>query len=267
MNRTHLRTLRNTARPYNFQRPPQARVGHWYEIKNIAADVAEVSIYDEIGYWGVTASEFVKEIQSVAAKTLTLRINSPGGDVFDGIAILNSLRQHPATVNVVIDGLAASAASFIAMAGDTVTMAPNSMLMIHEASGMVLGNSQDMADMAALLDKTSANIANVYAQRAGGDAEDWRAAMRAETWFTDQEAVTAGLADSILGSDEPVARAAAKPQAATQPVVANESALEQADNVATPPAEPETTTPEPEAFDFAAFTAAMNATKEAIARG
>src|SRR5687768_7982024 len=156
------------ARPVNFQRPAQAKVGRWYEIKNLAADVAEVSIYDEIGFWGVTASDFVRDIQSVSAKSLTLHINSPGGDVFDGIAILNALRQHPAEVHVVIDGLAASAASFIAMAGDTITMAPNAMMMIHEASGLVIGNAQEMTEMAALLDKTSANIANVYAQRAGG---------------------------------------------------------------------------------------------------
>lgn len=260
--------LRNSRRPVNFQRPPQARVGHWYEIRNVSADAVDVAIYDEIGYWGVTASDFVREIQSVQAKSITLRINSPGGDVFDGIAILNSLRQHPATVNVVIDGLAASAASFIAMAGDNVAMAPNSMLMIHEASGMVLGNSQDMSEMAALLDKTSANIANVYAQRAGGDPETWREAMRAETWYSDQEAVDAGLADEILGSDAPTARAAAQPQAAVQPVVTAETTVfEQSDNVVDSAITDESPTDVPEAFDFAAFTAAMTAAKEAIARG
>ncbi|MEV0618550.1 head maturation protease, ClpP-related [Nonomuraea sp. NPDC050404] len=193
-------------RPHNFQRSAQARVGRWYELKNLAADVAEVSIYDEIGAWGVTASEFCRDLQGVTARTLELHINSPGGDVWDGLAILNSLRQHPATVNVTIDGLAASAASFIAMAGDTVVMAPQSMFMIHEASGLVIGNSQDMADMAALLDKASANIAQVYAQRAGGDVEDWRAAMRAETWYSDREAVEAGLADAVLGEAEPQAK-------------------------------------------------------------
>src|SRR3546814_8255536 len=82
-------------------------------------------------------------------------ISSPGGDVFDGLAILNSLRQHKATVNVVVDGIAASAASFIAMAGDTVKMAPQSVMMIHDASGLVIGNSRDMQEMADLLEKTS----------------------------------------------------------------------------------------------------------------
>jgi ATP-dependent Clp endopeptidase proteolytic subunit ClpP len=199
-------------RPFNFQRPQQAKVGRWYEIKNLSADTVDIAIYDEIGFWGVTASDFVNELKSVDAKNIQLSINSPGGDVFDGLAILNSLRQHPASVNVVIDGVAASAASFIAMAGDTVKMAPQSMMMIHDASGLVVGNSQDMQEMAALLDKTSDNIASVYAQRAGGTQEDWRAAMKAETWYTDQEAVDAGLADEIL-SDE------AKPKAKAEPVI------------------------------------------------
>lgn len=188
-------------RPHNFQRSPQARVGRWYEIKNLATDQAVVSIYDEIGGWGVTASEFVTDLKGISARSITLNINSPGGDVFDGLAILNALRQHPASINVTIDGMAASAASFIAMAGDSVKMAPNAMMMIHDASGLCVDNAQGMREMADLLDKTSQNIASIYASRAGGTVDDWRAAMKAETWYTDQEAVDAGLADEILGSD------------------------------------------------------------------
>lgn len=192
-------------RPVNFQRPAQARIGRWYELKNLSTDVAEVTIYDEIGAWGITASEFSKDLQSVTAKKISLHINSPGGDVFDGLAILNALRQHPANVDVTIDGLAASAASFIAMAGDSIKIAPQAMVMIHDASGVVVGNADDMLDMADLLDKTSNNIAAVYAQRTGGTVEDWRAAMKTETWYSDQEAVDAGLADEILqtGQDAP----------------------------------------------------------------
>lgn len=190
-------------RPYNFQRPQQAKIGSWYEIKNLSAETVNIAIYDEIGFWGVTASDFVNELKGVSAQNIQLSINSPGGDVFDGLAILNSLRQHPATVNVVIDGVAASAASFIAMAGDSVKIAPQAMMMIHDASGLVMGNAQDMQEMAALLEKTSDNIASVYAQRAGGTQEEWRTAMKAETWYTDQEAVDAGLADEILSEDAP----------------------------------------------------------------
>lgn len=188
-------------RPYNFRRPQDVKPKTWYSIKNVAAETVEVAIYDEIGYWGVTASDFVNELSGVDAKNITLRVNSPGGDVFDGLAILNSLRNHPATVNVMVDGLAASAASFIAMAGDSVTMAPNSMMMIHEASGLCMGNAVDMRELADLLDKTSANIADIYSRRSGRPADEHRAAMRAETWYSDQEAVDAGLADTVLGSE------------------------------------------------------------------
>jgi ATP-dependent Clp endopeptidase proteolytic subunit ClpP len=160
-----------------------------------------MSIYDEIGSWGVTASDFVSELQGLTTDSITLRINSPGGDVFDGLAILNSLRNHRASVRVVVDGLAASAASFIAMAGETVVMSPNSMMMIHEASGLCMGNSQDMRELADLLDKTSSNIADIYARRSGRPAAEHRAAMKAETWYSDQEAVDAGLADSVMESD------------------------------------------------------------------
>ena len=188
-------------RPYNFRRPQDVKAKTWYSLKNVAAETVEVAIYDEIGYWGVTASDFVNELSGVDAKNITLRVNSPGGDVFDGLAILNSLRNHPATVNVMVDGLAASAASFIAMAGDSVTMAPNSMMMIHEASGLCMRNAVDMRELADLLDKTSANIADIYSRRSGRPADEHRSAMRAETWYSDQEAVDAGLADAVLGSD------------------------------------------------------------------
>lgn len=188
-------------RPYNFQRPKDALPKTWYKITNLAADTAEVAIYDEIGMWGVTASDFMAELGGANVKNLTLRINSPGGDVFDGLAILNSIRSHPANVHVIVDGLAASAASFIAMAGDKVEMAPNSMMMIHEASGLCMGNAGDMRDLADLLDKTSANIASIYASRSGRSPEEHRKAMQAESWYSDQEAVDAGLADAVIGSE------------------------------------------------------------------
>jgi ATP-dependent protease ClpP protease subunit len=188
-------------RPYNFRRPTDATPKTWFRITNMATDTTEVALYDEIGMWGVTASDFMAELMNITAKSLTLRINSPGGDVFDGLAILNCLRSHKATVNVVVDGLAASAASFIAMAGDTVEMSPNSMMMIHEASGLCMGTAGDMRELADLLDKTSANIASIYASRSGRPPEEHRAAMRAETWYDDQQAVDAGLADAVIGSE------------------------------------------------------------------
>lgn len=175
----------------------------WYQINNKADGDVEILIYDEISYWGVDAATFARELAAVDTDKLTVRINSPGGNVFDGIAILNALRSHKATVKVVIDGLAASAASFIAMAGDEIVMSRNSEMMIHEASGICVGNSTDMREIAERLDRTGENIASMYADRAGGTVESWRAAMVAETWYSDQEAVDAGLADRIEAPPNP----------------------------------------------------------------
>jgi ATP-dependent Clp endopeptidase proteolytic subunit ClpP len=177
------------------------RSERWYRIQNAADGTdapAEVFIYDTIGSWyGVSASDFVRDIAGVDNDAITVRINSPGGDVFDGIAIMNALRGHKATITTVVDGLAASAASFIAMAGDEVVMNRNSEMMIHDASGFASGKAKDMIAMADNLERASNNIASIYADKAGGTAEDWRAAMTAETWYTAQEAVDAGLADRV----------------------------------------------------------------------
>src|SRR5262249_39117748 len=129
--------------------------------------------------------------------TLNVHINSPGGSVFEGIAVQNILANHPATVNISVDGLAASIASVIAMAGDKITMCPGSMMMIHEASGLAWGHAADMRQLADVLDKISGTLADAYALRAGGEAADWRTAMHAETWYTADEAVAAGLADEV----------------------------------------------------------------------
>jgi ATP-dependent protease ClpP protease subunit len=182
------------------QRAPHSQADGWYSIKAISADEADVLIYDEISWDGISADSFQRELGSVQARQLNVHINSPGGSVFDGIAIANALYSHPATVNVYVDGLAASIASVIAMSGDRVVMMPRSQMMIHDASGICLGNAADMAEMAALLDKQSDNIANAYADRAGGTAEEWRARMREETWYTAEEAVEAGLADEVAPS-------------------------------------------------------------------
>lgn len=188
-----------TARPR-----AQLREGHtdWYRITNsIGGGTATVHIYDEIGgYWGVTASDFVRELTAVNASQIDVHINSPGGEIFDGIAIANALRAHPANVVTYVDSLAASIASVIALAGDRVVMAPNSQMMIHDGAGLCFGNAADMREMADLLDRQSDNIADVYAAKAGGTVEEWRALMTAETWYTAAEAVAAGLADEVIAS-------------------------------------------------------------------
>jgi ATP-dependent protease ClpP protease subunit len=171
----------------------------WYRISNATSpDEAEVMLYDEIGWYGATADDFIRDLRAITAPTLRLRVNSPGGSVFEGIAIANALRAHPASVTVQVDGIAASIASVIAMAGDRIEMAPNSMLMIHDASGVCFGNAADMEEMAELLDLISDNIADAYTQRAGGTREEWRARMRSETWYLPEDAVENGLADEAV---------------------------------------------------------------------
>ncbi len=161
---------------------------------------AELWLYDEIGPWGTTATDVATALSGLAGQRVTVRINSPGGSVFDGIAIYNLIAGHPGGADVVVDSLAASAASFIAMAGETVTMRPHSRMMIHDAIGACLGNAADMRETATLLDDLSDNIAGMYAGRSGevgGEVADWRERMKAETWLSPEAAAELGLVDAV----------------------------------------------------------------------
>lgn len=196
----------------------EAKPKPWFRVENAfkgegGTETTPVYIYDEIGdsWWGGTsAADFIKMIGTIDTPKIELHLNSPGGDIFDGVAIYNALNAHPAEVNVIVDALAASAASFIAQAGDTVTMTKGSMMMIHDGSGMVWGNASDMRQMADLLDKLSNNIAGIYADRAGQSTEFWRNLMQEEVWYDAQEAVDAGLADSVSGDTKAEDDAAAQ---------------------------------------------------------
>lgn len=181
---------------------PEKRPGDWFRIENAAAEEATVYIYDEIGFWGTSAQGFVDQLNAITAPKLSIRINSPGGEVWDGVAIHSALMSSKSHVTVYIDGLAASAASFIAMAGDRIVMARHATMMIHDASGLCWGNPADMMSTADLLTKISDNIADMYSLQAGGTAEEWRARMTAETWYTGREALAAGLVDEITSPDE-----------------------------------------------------------------
>ncbi|KZM70765.1 head maturation protease, ClpP-related [Nocardia terpenica] len=185
--RTRLRDLRGG---------PAAR--SWYRI-NASTDAAvpEVFIYDEIDSSGVSAEQFVRDLAALDGPEIVVRINSPGGNVFDGLAIMHSIAGHDAMVTTVVDGLAASAASFIALAGDEVVMRPGAELMIHDAWGLAVGTAEDLRALAEQLDRTSSTLADIYAAKAGGAAGEWRDLMRAETWYSANEAVTAGLADRV----------------------------------------------------------------------
>lgn len=163
---------------------------------------ASIYLYDEIGLWGVTAKDFTQTLATAGAGPINLHINSPGGDVFDGLAIYSALQAHNGPVSVVVDGLAASAASFIALAGDTISMAPNAFLMIHNAWGVVVGNQNDMTETAAVLAKIDAQLASLYAGKTGQTVPAIADMMNAETWFTAQEAKDAGFIDSITDASQ-----------------------------------------------------------------
>lgn len=177
--------------------------------------VATIRLYDVIdswgGFWGISAQEVAEALDKLGSDVTEIRlhINSPGGEIFEGIAIKNVLRAHQAKVVAVVDGLAASAASFIAVSMDETVMGENTQLMIHDGWGICIGPAADMRKTAELLDHLSDNIASMYAAKAGGSTEEWRDAMLAETWYSADEAVEAGLADRVDGAaadDDPANR-------------------------------------------------------------
>lgn len=178
----------------------------------VSDGVATLRLYDYIdsdgGYWGISANEVADALDAIegVVTRIDLLINSGGGSVWDGLAILNTLRSHPAAVRARVDGIAASAASFIAVACDEVVMMPNSKLMIHDAMGLCIGQAADMREYADFLDDGSNGIAEIYADRTGGSVDDWRAVMTSKgllgQWYSAQEAVDAGLADRV--GEEPV---------------------------------------------------------------
>jgi len=178
----------------------------WYDFR-AQAKGAEIVIYDEIGAFGIPAKAFLDELKVLEPVTgLTVRINSPGGSVFDGVAIYNALKRHDARVTVWIDGIAASIASMIAMAGDVIVMPENALLVLHDPSGLVAGTAADMRAMADALDKMAARMVAAYRDKSGRDDAEIEALMAAETWLSAQEAVALGLADRI----EPPVRMAAR---------------------------------------------------------
>ena len=171
----------------------------WYSIKAKANDTAEISIYDEIGFWGVSAASFAQDLKDCgnSLKQINLHIHSPGGDVFDGIAIYNLLKNHPANVTVYIDGLAASMASVIAMAGNEVIMPENAMMMIHKPWGIQGGDAEDMRKYADLLDKVENTLIPAYASKTGKTPEELAEMLSAETWLNGKECVDQGFADKL----------------------------------------------------------------------
>lgn len=175
----------------------------WYRIRNKAGNAnAQLYIYDEIGYFGVTAADLIRDLADVEGP-IDLHLNSPGGEVFDGVAIYNTLLSRE--VDVYIEGIAASIASVIAMAGKRIYIAKTAQIMVHNAFAMAVGDATDLRAMADKLDENTDNISNIYAERTGQPAAHWRTVMAAETWYRGQAAIDAGLATHLITNSSAVA--------------------------------------------------------------
>jgi ATP-dependent protease ClpP protease subunit len=188
---------------------PNGNKKNWYSMKAKDGDAStvEVLIYDEIGYWGVRAKDFIRDLQALAAKakSIVVAVNSPGGDVFDAFAIYNALRRYEGKVTCRVDAVAASAASLVIMAGDKIVMPDNAMIMIHNVWTWAVGTADDLRDLADVMDKMRDGIVAAYARKSGQDAAKLIEMMDAETWLTALEAHALGLCDVI---EDPVRLAA-----------------------------------------------------------
>ena len=180
---------------------------NWYDIKARENSTAEILIYEEIGMWGISAKQFAADLKALGSlKSISLRLNSPGGSVFDGASIYNLLRQIDAEVTVYVDGLAASIASVIAMAGDKVVMADNALMMIHDPWSMVIGSADEMRQEADVLDKVKESLVTTYQNRTGMNRDEIAALMADETWLDAEEAVEFGFADETYEARKEAAK-------------------------------------------------------------
>jgi ATP-dependent Clp protease, protease subunit len=188
---------------------------NWFSARMVASDpsAAEICIYDEIGIWGIRAKDFIYAVKALNAKTLSVRLNSPGGDIADGVAIYNFLKSEVAKgtiVNVEVDGWAASIASVVMLSGQTVSMGEGTFVMIHNPSWCCFGSSADMRKYADELDKFRDAIIDIYVKETGQPRDTIAQWMDAETWMTAQEAVDNGFADCV--SERAKAAACAQPR-------------------------------------------------------
>jgi ATP-dependent Clp endopeptidase proteolytic subunit ClpP len=176
---------------------PLAR-SDWYKINAMSVDDTEIMIYDVIGWPFVEASEFIRALNEISSKSITVRINSPGGDVFDAVAIFNALQSHKSKVITRIESLAASSASFIALAGKEVQAYQNAMMMIHNSWVYAAGNQYDLRELADILEKIDGNMVDIYSSNSDVGKKEIKDMMKAETWLTAKEAQAKGFIDKIV---------------------------------------------------------------------
>ena len=172
----------------------------WYNIQNKAGETADIYIFDEIGTYGVTAQDFISEIKGLKDMPINLRINSLGGDVFDGMAMYNVIKRREAKTTVYIEGIAASIATIIALGADEVIMAENSLFMIHNAWGGTSGEAKDMRKTAETLDKITSELTDIYVKKTGLSYDALAEMMDEESWLNADEAFALGFIDTISDS-------------------------------------------------------------------
>lgn len=172
----------------------------WYSVKDQSDDEAEIMIYDVIGWPFNDANELVRSIGAMKTKALTVRINSPGGDVFDGTAIFNALANHPAKVTTRVEGLAASMGSVLAMAGKEIQAYSNTWMMIHDPWVLAMGNQYELREIADVLEKIGGNLLDIYTGKTKSGKKEMKQMMADETWMTAKEAQEKGFIDTILSS-------------------------------------------------------------------
>ena len=171
--------------------------GQWYNIQNKASETADIYIFDEIGMYGVTAQDFIGEIKELKNTPINLRINSLGGDVFNGMAIYNVIKKREAKTTVYIEGIAASIATIIALGADEVVMSENSLFMIHNAWGGTMGDAKDMRKSAETLEKISTELTEIYMKKTGLSYDVVSNMMDEKTWLNSEEAYELGFVDTI----------------------------------------------------------------------
>lgn len=183
----------------------------WFNVKKDDETCAEILIYDQIGadFWGegLTPTAFVNELKAIEKthKSVDIRINSPGGYIHDGFTIYNHMAQSPLNIDIYIDGMAASAASFIAMGGDKIYMPPAAEMMIHDPWSVVVGSAADMRTEAEHLDNLKSMIAGIYAKKTGMSEKEINELMKNETWMDGKKAVELGFADELMENSKAAA--------------------------------------------------------------
>lgn len=182
-----------------FQQPTGQPNKSWFSLSQGEDDTAELYIYDFIGLYGVEPMAVIQALKEIKGKRLTVRLNTPGGSTFDGLAIYHALREHGG-VTMIVDGVAASAGSLILMAGEKIVMNAGSRIMIHDAWALTAGNAEDHEERAKLLNAISADMAVIYSDRTKNAARTVRNWMKEETWFSVKEALDNGFADEAGGT-------------------------------------------------------------------